>query len=266
MWRIGYRRRGPARFQATNSRDEALSMRGDRIITGRGLHSGVVDHIGQQIIDGVLAPDDVVPTDQLCDTFGVSRSVARDALRMLTTLGLVEIRQRVGMRVLGREHWDVLHPLVVFWRGRGPDNLVQQRELLEARLGIESVAAFLSAERMPQETVDRLNELVEDMRDSLEAGDRYRHFHADADFHSTVVEGAGNAVLTRFAKTIGAALDARGAMGGSVVEEVPVEAIDWHEALARAITRRDADDARHAARAIVMHTMKQLDALEGRLT
>ncbi len=75
----------------------------------------------------------------------MSRSVVREALRVLQSLGLVEPRQRVGTQVLGIGSWELLAPTVIRWRGASPAYFVQQRELLELRLGVEPVAATLAA-------------------------------------------------------------------------------------------------------------------------
>ncbi len=111
----------------------------------RGLHAHVLDTLGQRIVDGALEPGTVVRPELVADEFGVSRSVVREALRVLQSLGLVEPRQRVGTQVLGIGSWELLAPTVIRWRGASPAYFVQQRELLELRLGVEPVAASLTA-------------------------------------------------------------------------------------------------------------------------
>jgi len=69
--------------------------------TARGLHAHVLDTLGQRIVDGDLATGAVVRPELVADEFGVSRSVVREALRVLQSLGLVEPRQRVD--ACGRE-------------------------------------------------------------------------------------------------------------------------------------------------------------------
>ncbi|MGC3956353.1 MAG: FCD domain-containing protein [Propionicimonas sp.] len=226
-----------------------------------GLRGQIIEELGQQIVDGTLGEGDTVVADQICETFGVSRSVTREALRTLESMGLIQARQQIGTRVLGKDSWDLLNPRLVHWRGRGPDYLIQQRELLETRLGIEPTAAALGAERMDAATIDRLRLLVIQMRDSLERGDRLRHFRADGAFHRTLLEGAGNGVMARIADAIDAALDVRGETLRDGLAHVQPESIKWHESVVHALSRRDPQEAHDAARAILVHTLAELNAI-----
>src|SRR5690625_555429 len=75
---------------------------------GTGLYAQVVDVLGREIVNGDIEPGTIVYADQLCERLGVSRSVIREGVRTLSSMGLVEARPQVGTRVLPPEHWDVL--------------------------------------------------------------------------------------------------------------------------------------------------------------
>src|SRR6476646_1267374 len=71
------------------------------------LHASVLDDLGRQVATGELAPGTVLRIDQLDERYGVSRFVVRAAVRVLDSMGLVEARKRVGVRVLPSTSWNV---------------------------------------------------------------------------------------------------------------------------------------------------------------
>ncbi|MFS2031055.1 FadR/GntR family transcriptional regulator, partial [Curtobacterium sp. CT11-45] len=174
--------------------------------TGRGLHAQVLETLGQRIVDGVLAPGTVVRPDAVATEFGVSRSVVREALRVLQSLGLVEPRQRVGTLVLDIVSWELLAPTVIGGRGASPWYFAQQRELLELRLGVEPVAASLTAGTPGAAAVLAA---ATDMTDACGREDSRAYLEADVRFHRALLTGSGNAVFAHFAGTVEALLRTR---------------------------------------------------------
>ncbi|TIV43970.1 MAG: FadR family transcriptional regulator, partial [Mesorhizobium sp.] len=53
--------------------------------------------------------------DDLCAMLGVSRTSVREAVKVLSAKGLVEARRRAGVRVLPRDNWRLLDPVVLGW-------------------------------------------------------------------------------------------------------------------------------------------------------
>ena len=86
----------------------------DAIAAPRRLHAHVVDALVPMIVNGELAPGSLLPTEpEMSTRFGVSRSVVREALRVLGAKGLIEVRHGSGTRVTLPERWDPLDPLVL---------------------------------------------------------------------------------------------------------------------------------------------------------
>src|SRR6476646_7681953 len=74
----------------------------------------VVDDLARQIVGGQHAENDVLPNEPaLCDQFGMSRTVVREALKMLEERGLVRIEQGRGTTVQPRGSWDLLDSVVL---------------------------------------------------------------------------------------------------------------------------------------------------------
>ena len=92
-------------------------------------------------------------TDELAERYEVSRTVVREAVRVLESMHLVESRRRVGVTVLPTERWNVYDPQVITWRLAGSDRARQLRSLTVLRSAVEPVAARLAAELATPERV-----------------------------------------------------------------------------------------------------------------
>lgn len=226
----------------------------------RGLHSRVVSTLGQRIVDGELPAGAILSVDRLGEEFAVSRSVLREALRVLQSLGMVEPRQRVGTQVLPRADWDVSSPQVVEWRGRGADYFVQMRELLEMRLGIEPVAARLAATAMTPGEADRVQECAAAMVDASAAGDDRRYLEADVAFHTTILAASGNLVIAHFASTVEALLRTRTEERRHTITEYTPSSAHRHNELARTLVDRDPAAAERWARELLGETLAEFIA------
>ncbi|WIE74398.1 FCD domain-containing protein [Curtobacterium sp. MCSS17_007] len=230
--------------------------------TARGLHAHVLETLGQRIVDGLLPAGAVVRPELVASEFGVSRSVVREALRVLQSLGLVEPRQRVGTQVLPTASWELLAPTVIRWRGASPAYFVQQRELLELRLGVEPVAAALvagaaGAAGSPGEAVLLA---ARDMLDAWGREDSRAYLEADVRFHRALLTGSGNAVFTHFAGTVEALLRTRTSETRDTISRWTRDAAVRHEAVALAVVAGDATAAGEAATALLRVTRDEFIA------
>lgn len=215
-----------------------------------GLHSSVLDALGARIVAGDLASGQVLTMDAVDTEYAVSRSVSREAIRVLESMGMVASRRRVGVTVQPRESWHVFDPRLIRWRLAGEDRSRQLLSLSELRMGFEPVAAALAAERATPAECGVLAAAVSDMVVHGTSGDLEAYLVADTVFHRTLLEASGNEMLR--------------ALGG-VVEEVLAgrthhhlmpstpnpDAISLHEAVARAVRLKDATAARDAMRRII---------------
>lgn len=231
-----------------------------------GLHGRVMSSLGQGIVGGDFLVGEILDLDELARSFDVSRSVLREALRVLQSLGMIEARQRVGTQVLPRERWDLLNPQIIAWRGHGPDYFVQMRELIELRLGIEPVAAKLAATAMPTDDIARVEAAgVELVRASAD-GDGRAFLTADVVFHTVILRGAGNSVMAHFAGTVEALLRTREDERRSTITEYTPASADRHNALGRALANRDPDAAYRCSYALLDATRDEFIAEAARRT
>ena len=250
--------------------DDATSAAGSRSRSrariGSGLYAHVVESLGQEIVDGTLPIGSILLVDGLCERFGVSRSVVREAVRTLGSMGLVAPRPQVGTRVQPPSEWDLLNPHIVRWRSLGIGALEQLRELLELRLGLEPVAARLAAERMPADAADRLVACIAGMEAAFADGDSHRYFALDVEFHSLLLDGSGNGVMARLAEVVGITIAARSRDPRPGMDGIRASSIADHRTLAEAIAARDVDGAEAAARGVVRDTLAEIDVIRIRAT
>ncbi|PZE62270.1 GntR family transcriptional regulator [Curtobacterium sp. MCPF17_001] len=230
--------------------------------TPGGLHAHVLDTLGQRIVDGTLAPGTVLRPDDVVAEFGVSRSVVREALRVLQSLGLVEPRQRVGTQVQPSTRWELLAPSVIRWRGTSGAYFTQQRELLDLRLGIEPVAAGLTAEHGGA-AADAVLSAAQEMVAAASAGDGRAYLDADVRFHRALLTGSGNAVFAHFAGTVEALLRTRTSESRDTITGWTAGAAARHEAVGRAVVGREARVASAAAADLVRTTRDEFVAEAG---
>ena len=223
------------------------------------LHTDVLDRLGQDITHGTLGAGSVLTLAALAEEHGVSRTVIREAVRILESLGMVDARRRVGVRVLPAAHWNVLDPRLIRWRLAGPQRDEQLRRLTELRLAVEPTAARLAAHRATPTAGARLVELAATLRRLGESGHgaEEAYLAADIDFHTVLIEAGGNDMLGALAGVITEVLAGRTQLHLS--PDLPVaEALDHHERLAHAVMAGDVDAAEAHSRAIVMEVWHEL--------
>src|SRR5436305_1674370 len=159
---------------------------------GRGLHGHVLDSLGPAITAGEYPPGSVLRTDELAQRFDVSRSVMREAVRVLESMHLVESRRRVGVTVRPKSEWNVYDPQVIRWRLAGADRPHQLRSLTVLRSAVEPVAAGLAARNAsPAQCADLTEQAL-----GMVATSRGRQLEAylvhDVAFHRIVLNASGN--------------------------------------------------------------------------
>ncbi|MEU7383220.1 MULTISPECIES: FadR/GntR family transcriptional regulator [unclassified Streptomyces] len=177
---------------------------------GRGLHGQLVQQLGQMIVSGDLGADRPLVPEEIGQRFEVSRTVVRESLRVLEAKGLVSARPNVGTRVRPVSDWNLLDPDIIEWRAFGPQRDDQRRELSELRWTIEPLAARLAAGHGREDIHQRLSDMVEIMGHALGQGDALTFSRADAEFHSLLIQIAGNRMLDHLSGIVSAALQVSG--------------------------------------------------------
>lgn len=215
-----------------------------------GLHAGLLDKLGCRIVDGELAEGAVVRAEELAARFDVSRTVVREVVRVLESMGMVTSRRRVGLTVAARTNWNVYDPLIIRWRLAGRDREAQLRSLSELRAGFEPIAARFAAERATPEQCGVLTGAVMDMAVHGRSGDLQAYLAADITFHRTLLAASGNEMLSALADVVTEVLTGR-TLHGLMPSTPNTAAIRLHADVAQAVQTRDGSAAQRAMADII---------------
>jgi DNA-binding FadR family transcriptional regulator len=200
----------------------------------------VAAHLTRRIVQGGGAPSEL----EIAQEFGVSRAVARETLKILASLDIVDVAQGRRVAVRPRAEWDYLSPLLIEWL---PAEIVDEllRELHQMRALLEPELAAMAAAAVTGETLARLREQIGRMA-ALEA-DSDAYLEVDHEFHMEICRAADNRILDRImysARWLGTA-------SRRVTNEAPSglrRATAEHTEILDALVARDPDRARAAMR------------------
>lgn len=229
---------------------------------GSPVHDSLVAELGRAIVDGVHAPGSRMLTVELAQERGVSRSAAREAVRVLESFGLVWVRRKSGVEVRPRSEWNVYAPEVIAWTLAGPGRDSQLRELSQLRSVIEPLAARLAAGTATSEQKVDLVSLVVAMGQEDHDADRERYLTADIRFHRLLLESSGNGMLAALGGMVEAVL--RGRTAHDLMPHVANQsAVQWHRDVAFAVASGDGDAAATAMRNIVSEADEAMQRAAG---
>jgi DNA-binding FadR family transcriptional regulator len=231
----------------------------------RGLHGEVVHTIGLRIVGGTLEPGDPLPPeDELIADLAVSRTVLREAVRVLAAKGLVEARPKTGTRVRPRAEWNILDPDVLSWRVEATDDGTLYEETTEVRLAIEPLAARLAATRATDEEVAGIAEAYAGMESGVK--DQVAYLAADLRFHDRILASSHNELLGHLGVVLRAVLRTTFELT-TTPPRSRRRALPLHKAILDNIAARDEGGAEIAARALIADTaadIKRIARREGR--
>lgn len=214
------------------------------------LHANLLSALGTGIVSGELAADQVLTLERLSAEHEVSRSVAREAIRVLESMGMVESRRRVGITVQPSRKWNVFDPRLIRWRLQAGDRTALLASLSELRRGFEPAAAALAARRANPDQCRVLAAAVSDMVVHGRSGNLDSYLLADKVFHQTLLEASGNEMFRALNDVVAELLTGR-TEHGLMPDSPKPAAIELHDEVAKAIRLRDADAAEQAMRAII---------------
>jgi GntR family transcriptional repressor for pyruvate dehydrogenase complex len=219
----------------------------DRLAIRSSLSEQVVDFLAQAIVGGELKPGDSLPSEaDIAVQYGVSKPTARETVKRLEGLGLVEIAHGKRTIVNDMTKWDVLSPLVAnaFRAIGGAEPL--ERQYWELRKIVEVAASRYAAQRATPEQREQLVRIVADTEDEARGNaDMGRIRELDALFHDLIGRASGNYVLRRVSVPVYGFLLWLRRLTPDAVDTVIVH----HRTIAEAISRGDPEGAAEAMEA-----------------
>lgn len=255
------------------------------------MHSEVVRVLGEEIVGGALPPGSVVNLAELAERFSRSRTVVREAVRVLESLGLVVSQRRVGVTVQPSTAWSVLSPQVIAWRLASDAREEQLRSLTQLRQAVEPAAARAAAVLRqgrggaaaggeaptdgPAPSVepgagaaqeDAVARAVSGLREAAERlhalglrgeGDGEEYIEVDVAFHVQLLRASGNEMFAALESTISEVLRGRARLGRNPAWPTR-RALDLHLALAHAVEAGRPEEAEDAARRIAGDVLREI--------
>lgn len=210
------------------------------------------------ICDGRYAAGATLPRENdLCDLYGVSRTVIRESLKILESKGMVRGKPRIGTTVCDKEDWNILDQQVLEWIGPRIFDFNLVGSILEARRTIEPVAAEFAAERATAQDIADLEKAWEQMKDV--EGDIERFTEADVAFHTILLKASHNQVFRQLSSIIHAALKHSLHASNEAVEKRD-EALSIHRELVEALRMRDKAAARDCSHRMLNLAARDLAA------
>jgi DNA-binding FadR family transcriptional regulator len=174
-------------------------------ISNRGLLGQVINAVGLRILSGNLVPGEALPNEATwADQLGVSRTILREATKVLISKGLLESRPKTGTRVRPAEEWNLLDPDVLTWQlARRPRERFV-REIFGLRRAFEPSVAALAAVRASQAQLVEMAKVLDLMEEA--ADDGHRFIVPDTRFHRIILEAVHNGMLRSLSGIIDTAL------------------------------------------------------------
>ncbi|MBB5519798.1 FadR/GntR family transcriptional regulator [Amphiplicatus metriothermophilus] len=155
------------------------------------LTSRIAQALGRAIAVGDYPPGATLPPEsELVTHFGASRTVLREAVKMLTAKGLIDSRPRRGTIVKPEAEWNLADPDILSWLLHRRNVLPLMLEFVDVRLAIEPSAAMLAARNGDQEAIEEMRAAIERMRDAVVGDDD--PLSADIAFHVAILKAGGN--------------------------------------------------------------------------
>ena len=232
----------------------------ETIGSGRNLTYALLDSVGKAIVVGAYDAHPFPTEADLAKQYEVSRSVTREAVKMLTAKGLLVARPRKGTSVQPPRAWNLFDPDVLRWMLERKFSLDLLRQFTELRIAIEPMAAALAAVAADAVGIAAIAAGYQRMV-AAEAGDD-DPLEADIAFHIAVLEASANPFYAQFRDVVQTAL--RTSIRFTNRFKGRTASLPQHRAVLTAIEARDADAARAAMSALIEDVMALIAAAEGK--
>jgi GntR family transcriptional repressor for pyruvate dehydrogenase complex len=229
----------------SNLEKSGATFQFERVGQSGSLASHVAKQLESQITTGAISIGEKLPTEnKLCELFGVSRTVIREAITQLKSLGLVETRRGVGTTVMRSQPAETMYAYTI-----NPTAVEDILNILEMRLSVETSAAEFAAIRHDEADMQRMEQSLAAFNEALERGEQARK--EDYEFHLAISQATKNPFFRQFYEQFNKNVIPRAKLVNTNLDQVATDAYlqrvkEEHEEILSAIRSRDAELARKA--------------------
>lgn len=229
--------------------------------SGRNLTYALLEAVGKAIVVGQYDTAAFPTEADLAKQYAVSRSVTREAVKMLTAKGLLVAHPRKGTSVQPARAWNLFDPDVLRWMLERKFSLDLLRQFNELRIAIEPMAAGLAADAADAGGIAAIEAGYQRMV-AAEAGDD-DPLEADIAFHIAVLEASANPFYAQFRDVVSTAL--RTSIRFTNRFKGRTASLPQHRAVLTAIEARDAAAAKAAMHALIEDVMALIADAEAKV-
>ncbi|WP_129140732.1 GntR family transcriptional regulator [Modicisalibacter coralii] len=188
-------------------------------IQHRNLYREVADRIRELIEQGALTPGERISEKQLCEKFGVSRTPLREALKVLTSEGLVEILPNRGARVTRL-------------------TLQKVKDTYGVMAALEGLSGELACQNISDAQVEAVRRLHDRMLEHYRNNELQDYFKVNQQIHERILEASGNEVLIEMYNNLSQRVK-RVRYTAEMSDEYWRQAVSEHEEMIKALIKRD---------------------------
>ncbi|GAA4333920.1 FadR/GntR family transcriptional regulator [Variovorax defluvii] len=223
----------------------------------KNIHGRTLDLLGEAIVSRRYAVGMPMPAEPLlCEAFGVSRTVVREAVKSLVAKGLIVTGPKVGTRVLPEDRWNWFDPDVITWQSRVGLTPEFLRDLVDLRRVVEPAAVRLAAERATGADIAEIEAAYAGMKAAIEQGGDY--VSNDLRFHHGLLVAARNRMLAQMSKALDALLRTSFELS-TAKKDGPAKSLPLHRAVLDAVIAHNPARAERAILKLIESAREDID-------
>jgi len=213
----------------------------------------VVQDLGTAIVTREYTSETPFPIEsEICDRYGASRSIVREAIKVLNAKGLLIARPRRGTSVRPEKDWNLLDPDVLEWMLKRRFSLELLKDFTRARLAIEPNAASEAARTASEAQITYIGQMVERMREAAKGN--LEPLESDIGFHLSILEASNNPFFYNMSPMIETALHFSIRYTNKRLKQ-RFASVEEHEVIYEAIARREQETAAAETRDLLLRAL-----------
>lgn len=215
----------------------------------KNMLGNTLDQLGEAIVSGRYLPGASLPPEpMLCEQYGISRTVVREAVKSLVAKGLLITGPKLGTRVLPSDDWNWFDPDVVQWQSKIGLTREFLRDLQELRRVVEPAGVRIAADRATAADIAEIETAYAGMKHAIEQGGDYV-LH-DLRFHQGLLRACHNRMVVQMSKALGALLRTSFEIS-TTRPDGPASSLPLHRAVLDAVIARDPKKAERASLVLI---------------
>lgn len=219
------------------------------------MYNTIADRLEEMILNDSSQIDQRLPSEQaLAVSFGVSRPVIREALKLLKERGLINQRQGGRTVICEPNSEQLTNSVNRIVRLKNVDAI----KIFEIRIALELLSANTAAQNATADDINTLRQIVYETRAAEQSGNMMLRTQCDLKFHRCVAEIGGNPLLCIFLESIEDILNEM--IRTSLCDmQTSEDGVKYHERLIHAIEIKDPQKAKTIMREHLTLSMRNYE-------